>query len=114
MDKQLFSIITGTGSYIPSRKVPNSAFLDRTFLDMDGQPFERSNEEIIQKFEAITGIRERRYATDDVLASGMAAEAGQKALENASFDKEQLDYIIVAHNFGDVCADNPKTDIVPS
>ena len=114
MDKQLFSVITGSGSYIPTRKVPNSDFLDHTFLDANGQPFERSNEEIIQKFEAITGIRERRYADDDILASDMAAEAGQKALQMASFDPEELDYIIVAHNFGDIRVDNLKTDIVPS
>ena len=50
------SIITGTGSYIPPNKVPNEDFLDRTFLNADGSPFDKTNEEIIQKFEEITGI----------------------------------------------------------
>lgn len=114
MHKETSAIITGTGSYIPSRAVPNSAFLDHTFLDANGNPYDRSNEEIIQKFEAITGIKERRYAPDDLLTSDMAALAGEKALQNANLDKEKLDYIIVAHNFGDLRADNPKVDMVPS
>ncbi|PAU95103.1 3-oxoacyl-ACP synthase [Aliifodinibius salipaludis] len=108
------SIITGTGSYIPPNKVPNEHFLDRTFLNADGSSFDKTNEEIIQKFEEITGIKERRYAADDVLASDMGAKAAEKALEDAGLEPEELDYIIVAHNFGDVRADNPVTDMVPS
>jgi len=108
------SIITGTGSYIPPKKVTNNDFLNRTFLNADGSPFDKTNEEIIQKFEEITGIKERRYAADDILASDMAAEAGGNALQDAELDPEELDYIIVAHNFGDVRADNPVTDMVPS
>jgi 3-oxoacyl-[acyl-carrier-protein] synthase-3 len=108
------SIITGTGSYIPPKKVTNNDFLNRTFLNADGSPFDKSNEEIIQKFEEITGIKERRYAADDMLASDMAAEAAGNALQDAELDPEELDYIIVAHNFGDVRADNPVTDMVPS
>lgn len=108
------SIITGTGSYIPSKKVTNADFLDRTFLNADGSPFDKNNEEIIKKFEQITGIKERRYAADDMLASDMGAEAAKKALKDANLGPEQLDYIIVAHNFGDVRTDNPVTDMVPS
>ncbi len=108
------SIITGTGSYIPPKKVANKDFLNRTFLNTDGSSYDKSNEEIIQKFEEITGIKERRYAADDVLASDMAAEAGAKALNNADLNYEELDYIIVGHNFGDVRADIPVTDMVPS
>ncbi|WP_445664315.1 3-oxoacyl-ACP synthase III family protein [Fodinibius sp. AD559] len=108
------SVITGTGSYIPPKKVSNSDFLDRTFLNADGSPFDKSNKEIIQKFEEITGIKERRYADDDILASDMGGEAAKKALEDADLDPEELDYIIVAHNFGDLRADNPATDMVPS
>lgn len=108
------SVVTGTGSYIPSRKVTNSDFLDHTFLNADGSPFDKTNEEIIQKFEEITGIKERRYAADNMLASDMGAAAGEKALDDAELNREELDYIIVAHNFGDVRADNPVTDMVPS
>ena len=114
MDKQIFSVIAGTGSYIPSQKISNDAFLDHTFLDQNGEPYSRSNKEIINKFEEITGIKERRYASNDILASDMAAMAGKEALSNADIDGENLDYIIVAHNFGDIQADNPKVDMVPS
>lgn len=114
MAKTLRSIITGTGSYIPPNKVTNQDFLDRRFLNADGSPFDKTNEEIIQKFEEITGIKERRYADDDILASDMAAQAAEKALEEADLKAEELDYIIVAHNFGDVRADIPATDMVPS
>lgn len=114
MDKSLKSIITGTGSYIPQRKIPNSYFLDNTFLNADGSQFEKSNKEIIQKFTEITGIKERRYASDNVLASDMGAEAGKKALESAGVNTEELDYIIAAHNFGDIRADNRRVDLVPS
>lgn len=114
MDNPLKSIITGTGSYIPKRKIPNSYFLDNTFLKADGSRFDKSNKEIIQKFTEITGIRERRYASDNVLASDMGAEAGGRALESASINTEELDYIIVAHNFGDIRAENKRVDLVPS
>ncbi len=114
MDNSLKSIITGTGSYIPQRKIPNSYFLNNTFLNADGSKFAKSNKEIIQKFTEITGIKERRYATDNILASDMGAEAGDKALVSAGLDPEKLDYIIVAHNFGDIRAENKKVDLVPS
>lgn len=114
MDKKTCVTITGTGSYIPKRKVANSDFLNHTFYDENGTPYERSNKEIIQKFEEITGIKERRYAEDDILASDMAAAAGGQALDDSGIDPETLDYIIVAHNFGDVRADNIKVDMVPT
>lgn len=114
MDKKTYVAITGTGSYIPTRRIPNRDFLDHSFFDSNGRPYDRSNEEIIQKFEEITGIKERRYAEDDIMASDMAAAAGEQALNDAGIDPESLDYIIVAHNFGDVRADNKKVDMVPS
>ncbi|MGM0589442.1 MAG: 3-oxoacyl-ACP synthase III family protein [Bacteroidota bacterium] len=114
MEHEIYSIITGTGSYIPNRKVTNSDFLDNVFLHADGTVIDKDNEETIQKFEQITGIKERRYANDDVLASDMGAAAGKEALTAADFDPEKLDYIIVAHNFGDIRADNRRVDMVPS
>jgi 3-oxoacyl-[acyl-carrier-protein] synthase-3 len=109
-----YAVITGTGSYIPCRKIPNTNFLENTFLNNDGTPFEKDNEETIQKFSEITGIEERRYAKDDVMASDMGAKAGEQALSSAGLDREKLDYIIVAHNFGDVRADNPRVDMLPT
>ena len=102
MNHSYSTVITGTGSYIPERKVPNASFLDNDFYDDEGEPYEKSNEEIVEKFEEITGIEERRYVKEDLL------------LKSADVDKEELDYILVAHNFGDVRAENRQTDMLPS
>ena len=106
------SIIIKTGSYIPPERVPNSQFLERTFYDVQGQRVPRSNPEIIKKLYEITGIEERRYASDGMNTSGMASEAAEEALEGV--DRETLDYIIVAHNFGDVKAGSHRFDTVPT
>ncbi len=106
------AIITGTGSYIPTRKVDNSYFLENEFFSIDGKRIPKSNEEIIRKFQEITCIKERRYATDDLTTSDIAFEAAKEALEDV--DKESLDYIIVAHNYGDVKAGGVRVDLCPS
>lgn len=114
MSLQRYSVITGSGSYIPERKITNAYFAHHQFYEQDGTPILKSNDEIIRKFQAITGIEERRYVTDDLVASDIAFFAAQKAIESAAIDKETLDYIIVAHNFGDIRADNLRSDMVPS
>ncbi len=114
MNKQHCSIITGTGSYLPSKKVYNKDFLGNKFYDPDGKTFDKSNQEIISKLEEITGIAERRYITDDLVTSDIAFFAAKDALSSSETDKETLDYIIIAHNFGDVKADNKRSDFVPS
>ena len=55
-----------------------------------------------EKFLEITGIKERRYVTDNLCTSDIALIAAEKAIEDAKIDRETLDYIILAHNFGDV------------
>ena len=47
-------------------------------------------------------------------ASDLAFLAAEKAIEDASLDPETLDYIIVAHNFGDIQHGCIQTDILPS
>lgn len=112
--RNVFSVITGTGSYIPETKVSNADFLDHEFYGSDGRKIEKANEEIVNKLEEITGIIERRYITYDLVTSDVALMAAENALESSGTDKESLDYIIVAHNFGDVRADNRRSDTVPS
>lgn len=114
MDPKRFSIIAGNGSYIPAQKIPNDYFNTREFYGPDGAMLENANEYIIRKFRDITGIEERRYVTDDMMASDIAFYAAGNALESSTIDRETLDYIIVAHNFGDVRADNRRSDMVPS
>ncbi len=108
------TVIAANAGYVPTRVVPNSAFLEGSFFDAAGQPFEKSNREIVAQLEAITGIRERRYVEDDQVASDIALAAARTVLERSGIDPESLDRIIVAHNFGDVAADNRRSDFVPS
>ena len=114
MSKQIYSIITGTGSYIPTKVVKNEDFWNSEFYDSKGNKLQKDIKEITAKFEEITTIAERRHVTDDLVTSDIAFFAAQKAIESAGIDPEELDHIIVAHNFGDVAADNPRTDMVPS
>lgn len=112
--KKTYAIIKGTGSYIPERRVLNKDFMKNEFFDADGNKIKTSNEKIIEKFEEITKIRERRYVTDDLTTSDIAYFAAKDALTKSRLDKESLDYIIVAHNFGDIQNDNRRSDMVPS
>lgn len=106
--------ITGIGSYIPTEVAKNEGFGNHNFYNSDGTPFGQENETIIEKFKAITGIAERRYAPKDISTSHMATFAAEKAIENSGIDKEDLDYIIVAHNYGDVKHGSSQSDTVPS
>jgi 3-oxoacyl-[acyl-carrier-protein] synthase-3 len=114
LSKQTYSIIIGSGSYIPTRVIPNTDFINNEFYGPDGLKLTKSNQVIIDQFEQITGIQERRYVTDDLLTSDIASLAALEALTAAKIDGETLDYIIVAHNFGDVAAGNSYTDMVPA
>lgn len=115
MTKQVYTKIIGTGSYIPSRVIDNDYFSTYTFYDHSTKrPFEKSNEEIIQKFNEITNISERRWISDDINNSDMATRAVQDACESANIDPETLDFIIAAHNFGDVDPVSTRVDILPS
>lgn len=114
MVKKIYSVIAGTGSYVPSHIVPNSDFATHTFYDLDKKVIETPNHELISKFQKITNIDERRYAEDALVTSDLAFFAAEQALESSGIDREQLDGIILAHNFGDVKKDNRKTDMVPS
>ena len=106
--------ITGSGSYIPTQIIKNADFSKHEFLNEDGSPFQYSNDVVAEKFKQITGIEERRYADDNQTTSDIALLACQKAIENAGIDAETLDYIIFAHNFGDVNHGAIQSDAVPS
>ncbi|MFH6963349.1 3-oxoacyl-ACP synthase III family protein [Flavobacterium plurextorum] len=106
--------IIGIGSYIPNLEVKNTDFDKHIFLNEDGTPFGYPNEVVIKKFKGITGIENRRYAEKNHTASDLAFFAAEKAIANAGIDAETLDYIIFAHNFGDVKAGTSQSDILPS
>ncbi|MBZ5856672.1 3-oxoacyl-ACP synthase III family protein [Flavihumibacter profundi] len=108
------SIISGTGKYIPQQIRKNDAFLKNVFFSEKKQHIDTPNAVIAEKFRQITGIEERRYADPEITASCMGLEAARKAIEDSGIDPETLDYIIVAHNYGDIKAGEIQSDTVPS
>jgi 3-oxoacyl-[acyl-carrier-protein] synthase-3 len=108
------TVITGTGNYIPKVVKKNSDFEDTQFYDANNEKIEGDGKIVTEKFKVITGIEERRYVTDDLNVSDIAAIAAERAIISAGIDRETIDQIIVAHNFGDVKTGTIQTDILPS
>lgn len=108
------SVISGTGKCVPNKVIKNEDFLNHTFYEKDGSLVLRNNTDVIEKFQAITEIEERRYAESDQNTSDLAYLAAKDALESSGENPEELDYIIVAHNFGDIIIGGNRTDMVPT
>ncbi len=108
------SKITGVGNYIPSETITNLFFDNHVFMSQEGVHLKEDNASITSKLQKITGIEERRYAGNDQVTSDLAFIAAQAAIDDAGIDPETLDYLIVAHNFGDVKAGTVQSDAVPS
>jgi len=106
--------ILGVGSCLPSLRMTNEDFIAHRFYKDIDQPFEDSNETIIEKFKEITGIQERRYAQKEQTNSDLGIIAAQNAIAAAGIDPEDLDYIIFAHNFGDVRFASNHLDMLPA
>jgi len=114
MSKKIYSVICGTGKYIPTNIIPNEVFLNNRFTDNSGKTFSQSNVEIIEKFEQITTISQRRFADDNLTTSDIGWLAAEDALNSSGIDRESLDYIIFAQNFGELKHGNTGVDILPS
>lgn len=110
---KIYSVITGTGSYIPENIISGDHFMEASFFD-NGAKLDKENIEIINKFSEITEIIERRYVCADLLNSDIGALAAKKAIADAGIDKESLDHIIFCHNFGDVRLNSNRTDMIPA
>ncbi|GGC35345.1 3-oxoacyl-ACP synthase [Parapedobacter defluvii] len=108
------SKIIATGAYIPTERIPNEYFLNNTFFERDHSIIRNATETVIQKFKAITGIAERRYAPSGITASDMGSMAAREALTNSGIDPESIDQIIVAHNYGDMDHPGASRDAVPA
>jgi len=80
--------ITGVGSSLPPRLVPNSWFEAR---------IDTTDEWIRSR----TGIEARHFADDGVVTSDLAVEAARIALRTAGIPAEQLDMIVCASVTGD-------------
>lgn len=108
------SVITGTGSYIPPSVQSNKDFAQYVFYSEKHEPLSTPPEDIINKFKEITGIEERRYIPDKLNTSDIGSIAAQSAIADSGIDPEQIDQLIVAHNFGNVIKGTIQTDAVPS
>jgi 3-oxoacyl-[acyl-carrier-protein] synthase-3 len=108
------TVITGTGSYIPTEIKPNTHFIKQAFYTEDYQLIDIEPKIIIEKFRKITGIAERRYVHEGLNTSDIAYIAAKEAIEGSGIDAETLDMIIVAQNFGDVDACGIQSDAVPA
>lgn len=108
------SKIIGVGNCIPSEVIENTYFQNHTFFDQNGVHLNQDNKTIAEKLTAITGIEQRRYASHDLTASDLGFIAAKQAIQHADIDPESLDYIIFAHNFGDIPFGTVQSDAVPS
>ncbi|MGG5207475.1 3-oxoacyl-ACP synthase III family protein [Chryseobacterium sp. MIQD13] len=108
------SKIIGVGNYIPPETITNLFFDQHHFINKNGESLKEANDIIARKLKEITGIEERRYASEHQVTSDLGLIAAQKAIENSKIDPETLDYIIFAHNFGDVRFGTVQSDSVPS
>jgi 3-oxoacyl-[acyl-carrier-protein] synthase III len=88
------SRITGTGSYLPPKRLSNDQLAAQ--LAVDG--IETSDQWIVER----TGIRARHFAEPDVGSSDLALFAARKALEAADVDAASIDLIIVATSTPDM------------
>ncbi|MGE4242792.1 beta-ketoacyl-ACP synthase III [Ramlibacter sp.] len=89
-----YSRITGTGSYLPPRRVTNAELA----AELSGRGIETSDEWIVER----TGIRARHFAAPDVTASDLGAQAARQALDAAGLPASQIDLIIVATSTPDM------------
>ncbi|WP_209390389.1 3-oxoacyl-ACP synthase III family protein [Chryseobacterium sp. RR2-3-20] len=106
--------IIGVGNCIPEETITHLFFNQHIFLDENGILLKDDNFSISEKLKKITGIEERRYAESNQVTSDLGLIAAQAAIEDSGIDPETLDYIIFAHNFGDVQFGTVQSDMVPS
>lgn len=110
----LRSMITGSGCYIPPVIQTNADFSGHSFYSENKMPLTIPPGDVVEKFKQITGIEERRYASPDTNTSDIGALAAELALQDSGTDRETIDQLIVAHNFGNVIKHTIQTDAVPS
>ena len=89
-----YSRITGTGSYLPPRRLTNADLA--AVLAVEG--VETSDDWIVER----TGIRARHFAADGVCSSDLAVEAAKRAIEAAQLQVQDIDLIIVATSTPDM------------
>ncbi|ADQ18452.1 Beta-ketoacyl-acyl-carrier-protein synthase III [Leadbetterella byssophila DSM 17132] len=106
--------IVATGSAMPERRIKNSYFLDRKFLNEDGTPMTKPVEEIVAKLEQITGIKERGYISETGDSLPLLTAGAEDAIKNWGKDRNEIDGIIVAHNAGNMLEGRHGFHTVPN
>ena len=89
-----YSRITGTGSYLPPRRLTNADLA----AELATQGIETSDDWIVER----TGIHARHFAAAGVCSSDLGVEAAKKALEAAGLEPGDIDLIIVATSTPDM------------
>ena len=89
-----YARITGTGSYLPPRRLTNHDLA----AELAQRGIETSDEWIVER----TGIHARHFAAPEVASSDLALEASKKALEAAGCQPQDIDLIIVATSTPDM------------
>lgn len=89
-----YSRITGTGSYLPPRRLTNADLA----AELATQGVETSDDWIVER----TGIRARHFAAAGVCASDLGVEAAKNALDAAGLKPADIDLIIVATSTPDM------------
>ncbi len=89
-----YSRITGTGSYLPPRRLSNADLA----AELAAKGVETSDEWIVER----TGIRARHFAAPEVCTSDLALEAARNALQAAGLQASDIDLIIVATSTPDM------------
>ncbi|TAG33324.1 MAG: ketoacyl-ACP synthase III [Polaromonas sp.] len=89
-----YSRITGTGSYLPPRRLTNADLA----AELAAQGIETSDDWIVER----TGIHARHFAAAGVCSSDLGVEAAKKALEAAGLEPVDIDLIIVATSTPDM------------
>ena len=89
-----YSRITGTGSYLPPRRLSNADLV----AELAAGGVETSDEWIVER----TGIRARHFADATTYSSDLGVEAARRALSAAGRTAQEVDLIIVATSTPDM------------
>jgi len=89
-----YSRITGTGSFLPPRRLTNADLV----AELAAQGVESSDEWIVER----TGIRARHFVDAGVYSSDLGTQAAKNALAAAGVDAKDIDLIIVATSTPDM------------
>ena len=91
---KIYSRITGTGSYLPPRRMSNADLA----AELAAEGVETSDDWIVAR----TGIRARHFAAPEVCSSDLGLEAARNALQAAGVLAKDIDLIIVATSTPDM------------